>query len=95
MTPHVLPGIMYGGQTLNVMVFLGRNGWKALSLDPTGANLPRSDGPWTPLRFVGASEIHDLAGLRRYGFRLEREEADAAQEGQPTGHRDDPGPCHA
>lgn len=55
---------------MDVMVFLGRNGCQASSLDPTGANLPGGAGAWTPLRFVRATEIDEIAALRMYGFQL-------------------------
>ena len=55
---------------MDVMVFLGREGLRASSLDPTGANLPRSGGPWTPLQFTQATDVDELAALAAYGFDL-------------------------
>jgi len=57
---------------VDVMTFLGREGWSAASIDPTGANLPPEHGPWTPFRTVSITESAELADLTSKGFHLAR-----------------------
>ena len=57
---------------MNVMVFFGREGWRATSIDPSGANLPPEHGPWTSFYDVHVTEPDDLADLTRQGFHLVR-----------------------
>lgn len=54
------------------MTFLGREGWRAASVDPTGANLPPEHGPWTPFRVVRVAGGDELADLKAQGFHLSR-----------------------
>ena len=76
---------------MDVMAFLGREGWQAFSLDPTGANLPSGHGPWTPLRLGRATAAHELDALRAYGFTLMPPRgADNEQETEPRGPSSDP-----
>ena len=64
---------------VDVMVFLGPDGWLASSLDPTGANLPRGSGPWTPLQLGHVTDVNELAALEAYGFHLvHRKEVDGS-----------------
>lgn len=37
---------------MNAFVFLGQRGWRAFSLDETGASLPAEHGPWNSFRAV-------------------------------------------
>lgn len=57
---------------MDVMMFRGREGWSALSVDSSGGNLPMEHGPWTPIQRVRASEADELAGLTAHGFHLTR-----------------------
>lgn len=54
------------------MTFLGREGWSAASIDPTGANLPPEHGPWIPFQTVSITEADELAELMSKGFHLAR-----------------------
>ncbi len=53
-------------------MFLGREGWNALSVNPSGGNLLMEHVPWTPVRMVQAGGAEELADLRSRGFRLSR-----------------------
>ena len=57
---------------MDVMMFQGREGWNALSVNPSGGNLPMEHGPWTPVRMVRADGAEELANLRSRGFHLSR-----------------------
>jgi hypothetical protein len=60
------------GDPVDVMVFFGREGWRATSIDPSGANLPLDHGPWTAFHPVPATDPDELADLTRQGFHLVR-----------------------
>ena len=57
---------------MKVMVFFGREGWRATSIDPSGANLPPDHGPWTSFYHVQVTDPDELANLTRQGFHLIR-----------------------
>ena len=57
---------------MDAMMFLGREGWNAISVNPAGDNLPMEHGPWTPVRMVRAKGSEELVSLRTRGFHLSR-----------------------
>ncbi len=56
-----------------VTAFDGQDGWKAISLDPTGTSLPNRNGPWTAIGFVQLLDDGILETLREHGYILLRD----------------------
>lgn len=63
---------------MDVMSFIGSEGWRAVSIDPEGKNLPLEHGPWTPHRNVKITDAGEVTDLKANGFHLHRTENDDA-----------------
>ena len=57
---------------MKVRTFFGREGWRAVSIDPTGMNLPPAHGPWTAFRYIDVTDGDELAALQAHGFHITR-----------------------
>jgi hypothetical protein len=65
-------GGKHGGPRVNVRTFDGRGGWRGISVDPTGLNLPPEHGPWTAFRYVDVTSGVEFADLEAHGFHISR-----------------------
>ena len=55
---------------VQVMMFIGRDGWKATSLDPSGYNLPLEHSPWQRVRYRTATGLDERGNLQDRGFHV-------------------------
>lgn len=63
---------------MDVMSFIGQKGWRAVSVDPEGKNLPPEHGPWSPHRYVKITDDGEVTDLKAQGFHIHRTENDNA-----------------
>ena len=57
---------------MDVMMFFGRERWRATSIDPSEVNLSLDRGPGTAFHHVRVTDPDELVALTRQGFHLVR-----------------------